>query len=80
MAVTAFRITGQRDYARLDCRVRPDGRCFFLEINTNPQLALGKASFAVSAAAAGMELGEVFRSIVDDEMPPWGPMPLAARL
>lgn len=28
MAVTAFRVAGQRDYARLDCRVRLDGRCF----------------------------------------------------
>ncbi|MCE6995235.1 hypothetical protein LZG04_10490 [Saccharothrix sp. S26] len=67
MALRAFRITGQRDYARLDCRVTPTGRCYFLEVNANPQLGLGKASFAVSANAAGLEVGEVIGAIIRDQ-------------
>lgn len=78
MALRAFHLTGQRDYARLDCRVTPDGRCYFLEVNANPQLGLGKASFAVSALAAGMAVGDIFRAMVRDEALPYGPTPLAS--
>jgi hypothetical protein len=58
-----------------------DGRCNFLEVNANPQLGLGPASFAVSAASAasaasaGLTLAQVVRMIVEDEAPPWGEVP-----
>jgi len=76
MAVTAFELAGLRDYARLDCRITESGQCYFLEINANPQLGLDKASFAVSAAAIGMEVGEVIWHMVNDESMPHGPNPL----
>ncbi len=66
MAFAATGAAGLRDYSRLDCRVTPAGRCFFLEINANPQLGLDKASFAVSAGVLGREVGEVVRAIVRD--------------
>ncbi|WBB60778.1 hypothetical protein O7599_35690 [Streptomyces sp. WMMC500] len=66
MAFAATEVAGLRDYSRLDCRVTPAGRCVFLEINANPQLGLGKASFAVSAGVIGKEVGEVVRAIVRD--------------
>ena len=64
MARTAFALTRQRDYSRVDARLTRDGRCVFLEINANPQLGLGKASFAVAARAAGLELGQIMAAIM----------------
>jgi D-alanine-D-alanine ligase len=75
MAAAAVRLTGVRDFARMDCRVTADGRCFFLEVNANPQLGLGPASFAVSAASAGLTVAQVVQMIVEDEAPPWGEVP-----
>ena len=76
MALTAFRLAHLRDYARLDCRITDAGQCYFLEINANPQLGLEKASFAVSAAQIGMEIGQVIRQMVSYEDLPYGPTPL----
>jgi D-alanine-D-alanine ligase len=67
MAKHAFRITHQRDYARLDFRLTTSGECYFLEINANPQLGLDKASFAVSSAAIHLEVCDVFDMIIHDE-------------
>jgi D-alanine-D-alanine ligase len=78
MAVAAYLATEQRDYSRLDCRVTPDGRCYFIEVNANPQIGLGKASFAVSAGIAGIDVGEVFRSIVDDNVARLPPSPMVS--
>jgi D-alanine-D-alanine ligase len=75
MAIAAFDATRQRDYARLDCRVTADGECYFLEMNANPQLALDKASFAVSSQCLGMELGEVIGMMIGDDAPSYGQAP-----
>jgi len=80
MAEAAFRFTDQRDYSRVDCRVTPDGRCYFIEVNANPQLGLDKASFAVSAGVAGLEVGQVFRAIVQAGVGERGLSPMAAGL
>lgn len=77
MALTAFRLAELRDYARLDCRITESGRCYFLEINANPQLGLDKASFAASAAVIGMEVGEVVCHMFKYEDLPYGPTPLS---
>ena len=76
MALSAFTITEQRDYSRLDCRVSPDGRCWFFEMNANPQLSLGKGSFAVSSGAVGLAVGQVVQSIISDQSPEYGASPL----
>lgn len=80
IAEAAFRFTDQRDYSRVDCRVTPDGRCYFIEVNANPQLGLGKASFAVSAGVAGLEVGQVFRAIVQADTGEMGLSPMASGL
>lgn len=73
MAMTAFTLLSQRDYARLDCRVDSDGRCWFLEVTPNPEVRPGKASFAVSASAAGISFADLLWLIVRREAPEWRP-------
>lgn len=75
MALASVRLCGLRDYSRMDCRLTPDGRVLFLEVNANPQLGMAPASFGVSARAAGLDLGEVLAMVVADRPPPWGVIP-----
>jgi D-alanine-D-alanine ligase len=49
----AFRVTGCRDYARIDFRVA-GGRPFIIDVNPNPAIDEG-AGFARSARAAGLD-------------------------
>lgn len=41
LALRAYRLTGCRDYARVDFRVDPAGQPYILEINANPDFSLG---------------------------------------
>jgi D-alanine-D-alanine ligase len=50
-------------YARIDLRLREDGRLFFLEANPNPYVAFGE-DFAESANAAGIEYPELIARIL----------------
>ena len=47
-AVAVFQALELRDYARIDMRLRPDGRVAVIEANPNPWLA-SKAEFAMAA-------------------------------
>jgi D-alanine-D-alanine ligase len=51
-ALAAYRITGCRDYARIDFRVDNDGEPYILEVNPNPDLAEG-VGFALCAEKSG---------------------------
>lgn len=73
MAKAGFTLTGQRDYARLDCRVDSDGKCWFLEVTPNPEVRPGKGSFAVAARAADTTFAAVLALIVDRRAPDWRP-------
>jgi D-alanine-D-alanine ligase len=63
-ALAAYRVTGCRDYARLDLRLTPDDRPFVLEVNPNPDLTEG-VSFMESAEKAGYEFPDALQLIVE---------------
>jgi D-alanine-D-alanine ligase len=63
-ALAAYRVTGCRDYARLDFRLTRQDQPFVLEVNPNPDLTEG-VSFLESAEAAGYSFEHALRVIVE---------------
>ena len=53
-----------RDYARIDMRLRPDGRVAVIEANPNPWLA-SKAEFAMAARKSGRNYTQLIEEIVE---------------
>lgn len=51
-----------RDYARIDYRLTPDGRLYFLEANPNPDLS--PHAFGRNRCFAGMDYRDLIRAIV----------------
>ncbi len=62
-ALTAFRVMGCRDYARVDIRLH-DGVPYLLEVNANPDVSQG-VGLARSAAAAGFNYPALIGHIID---------------
>ena len=63
-ALRAYRITGCRDYARLDIRLDAKNHVYVLEVNPNPDLTEG-VSYMESAEKAGISFSETLRRIVE---------------
>jgi len=63
VALDAYRVTGCRDYARLDLRLTSDDHPFVLEVNPNPDLTEG-VSFMESAEYAGYDFEVALDHIV----------------
>ena len=63
-AVAVYQALELRDYARIDMRLRPDGRVAVIEANPNPWLA-SKAEFAMAARKTGRTYTELIEEIVD---------------
>ncbi len=61
-AVAVFQALELRDYARIDMRLRPDGRVAVIEANPNPWLA-SKAEFALAARKAGRTYTQLIEEI-----------------
>jgi D-alanine-D-alanine ligase len=59
-----FRILGLNGYARMDFRLRPDGRVYLLEANPNPDLALDE-DFAESAHVGGVPYERLVQRILN---------------
>ncbi len=64
ISLRAYRITGCRDYARLDIRIDAQNHVYILEVNPNPDLTEG-VSFMESAEKAGMTFSAALRKIVE---------------
>lgn len=63
LAKRIYRALHMTGYARMDLRMREDGKVFLLEANANPDLTYGE-DFAESAAAAGMDYEALIARIV----------------
>jgi D-alanine-D-alanine ligase len=63
LAKRIFRALHMNGYARMDLRMREDGRIYLLEANANPDLTYGE-DFAESAAASGLSYETLIRRIV----------------
>jgi D-alanine-D-alanine ligase len=63
-AIAVFQALELRDYARIDMRLRPDGRVAVIEANPNPWLA-SKAEFALAARKSGRSYTQLIGEIVD---------------
>src|SRR6187397_1014261 len=63
-AVAVFQALELRDYARIDMRLRPDGRVAVIEANPNPWLA-SKAEFTMAARKAGRTYNQLIGEIVE---------------
>ena len=64
VALQAYKVTGARDYARLDIRLDAHNRPFVLEVNPNPDLTEG-VSFMEAAEVAGHTFEETLAMIVE---------------
>jgi len=63
-AIAVFQALELRDYARIDMRLRPDGRVAVIEANPNPWLA-SKAEFSMAARKSGRNYTQLIEEIVD---------------
>lgn len=73
LAKRIFRALHMTGYARLDLRMREDGRVFLLEANANPDLTYGE-DFAESAASVGLDYSKLLIRILNlgrSYMPEW---------
>ena len=64
VALTAFRIMGCRDYARIDMRLDKKNKPFVLEVNPNPHLSEGMGLMR-SAETHGFSFGQTLGMIVE---------------
>jgi D-alanine-D-alanine ligase len=62
-AVAVFQALELRDYARIDMRLRPDGRVAVIEANPNPWLA-SKAEFSIAARKSGRNYSQLVGEIM----------------
>ena len=64
IAMKAYRLLGCRDYARVDLRMRPNGRPYILEVNPNPDIS-EDAGFARCLGAAGIAYKDFIVRLVE---------------
>jgi D-alanine-D-alanine ligase len=70
-AVAVFQALELRDYARIDMRLRPDGRVAVIEANPNPWLA-SKAEFSMAARKTGRTYTNLVEEIAELAMARYG--------
>jgi hypothetical protein len=63
-SLRAYRALSLEGYARLDLRLTPDEKIFFLEANPNPHLARDE-DFALSAKKFGISYEDLIQKIIE---------------
>ncbi|MCL1848523.1 MAG: ATP-grasp domain-containing protein [Clostridiales bacterium] len=63
-AVSIYQAMGCRDFARVDFRLSPDGRLYFIELNPLPGLAPGYSDFPILAEFCGVGYAELIQSVL----------------
>jgi D-alanine-D-alanine ligase len=61
VAVPIYRLLDMRGYGKIDVRLTPEGRVYFIEGNPNPDLSPG--GFGIMASWAGIGYTELIRRI-----------------
>src|SRR5262249_37477368 len=75
IATAAYRLLGCRDYARVDFRMKPNGRPFILEVNPNPEIS-ATAGFAGCLGSAKILYQDFIVRLVRHALNrPKGPVP-----
>lgn len=59
-----YEVLGCRDFARIDFRLSPEGRLYFIEINPLPGLAPGYSDFPMIAGKCGMDYTSLVRAVL----------------
>jgi len=72
MAETVYRALECRDFGRIDFRLSPQGRPYFIEINPLPGLAPGYSDFPMIAEFCGMDYAALIRNIMDIALTRYG--------
>ena len=67
-ALTVYRALECRDMARMDFRLSPGGRLYFIEINPLPGLAPGYSDFPMLAASCFIDHAALIRNIMDSAL------------
>lgn len=78
LALRAYRLTGCRDYARVDFRVDPAGQPYILEINANPDFSRG-AGLSRMLHAAGIPHAQFTADLVRNALARGGSPPPAPK-
>ena len=67
IAMKAYRMLGCRDYARVDLRMRPNGRPYILEVNPNPDIS-EEAGFPRCLGVAGIAYKDFIVRLVEQAL------------
>lgn len=67
-SLRAFKVLGCRDFARLDFRLSPEGRPYFLEINPLPGLNPKSSDLPIMAQKMGLTYGSLISAILDSAL------------
>jgi len=67
LALQAYQLLGCRDYARVDFRVKSNGRPYILEVNPNPEIS-SEAGYTACLGAAGISYQDFLVRLVEHAM------------
>ena len=67
LAIAAYRVTGCRDYARIDIRLNESGEPMILEVNPNPDIG-PTAGWARALLASGRDYGQTIGALARQAM------------